>query len=70
MARPRKDYLSLNVKLDRSIMERFNDYCEVLGQTKTTALERILQKALDAFDSEMENVGHKTLIPEMPSQKS
>ncbi len=50
MPRPKKDYQSLNVKLDRGIMERFKKYCDIMGQTKTTALERILQKHLDDFE--------------------
>ncbi len=60
MARPKKDYQSLNVKLDSAIMERFRKYCEELGQTKTTALERILQKHLSEFE-EMETDKDKTL---------
>ena len=47
MPRPKKDYQPLNVKLDSAIMERFKTYCDIMGQTKTTALERILQKHLD-----------------------
>jgi len=50
MPRPKKDYQSLNVKLDSGIMERFKKYCDIMGQTKTTALERILQKHLDDFE--------------------
>ena len=50
MPRPKKDYQPLNVKLDSKIMERFKNYCEVMGQTKTTALERILKKSLDEFE--------------------
>ena len=55
MPRPKKDYQSLNVKLDSAIMERFRAYCDVVGQTKTTALERILQKHLDEFDEMKRN---------------
>jgi len=50
MPRPKKDYQALNVKLDSAIMERFKKYCDIMGQTKTTALERILQRHLDDFD--------------------
>lgn len=55
MARPRKDYKPLNVKLDKEIMSRFEKYCDELGQTKTTALERILEKHMDEFDSRNES---------------
>lgn len=52
MPRPKKDYQPLNVKLDSTIMDRFNKYCEYKGQTKTTALERILLKHLDEFEKQ------------------
>ena len=55
MPRPKKDYQSLNVKLDSTIMERFKKYCDIMGQTKTTALERILQKHLDDFERNEES---------------
>lgn len=55
MPRPKKDYQSLNVKLDSAIMERFKNYCDIMGQTKTTALERILQKHLDDFEHNKES---------------
>lgn len=51
MPRCKKDYKNLNIKLDREISERFEKYCNKLGQTKTTAIERILQKHLDEFES-------------------
>lgn len=49
MGRPRKNAIALNVKLETGIMERFEAYCDELGQTKTKALERILQKHLDEY---------------------
>ena len=55
MPRPKKDYQSLNVKLDSTIMERFKKYCDIMGQTKTTALERILQKHLNDFERNEES---------------
>ena len=47
MPRCKKDYKNLNIKLDRRISEQFEIYCDKMGQTKTTALERILQKFLE-----------------------
>ena len=46
MPRCKKDYKNLNIKLQREISDQFEAYCEELGQTKTTALERILTKHL------------------------
>lgn len=50
MAREKKDAKNLNIKLDRALAERFEAYCMELGQTKTTAIERILRKHLDEFE--------------------
>lgn len=50
MPRCKKDYKNLNIKLDREISEQFEIYCEELGQTKTTAIERILSKHLEDYE--------------------
>ena len=54
MPRPKKDYQILNMKLDSMIMERLKKYCDIMGQTKTTAIERILTKHLDEYDRKAE----------------
>lgn len=50
MGRSKKDAKVLNIKLDRNIYDRFERYADELGQTKTTAIERILSKHLDEFE--------------------
>lgn len=55
MARPRKDYIAVSMKVDKDIMQRFNDYCEEVGQTKTTAFERIVTEHLDQYEKEKKN---------------
>ena len=52
MPRPKKDYILLNMKVESSVMKRFQEYCEQMGQTKTTAFERIVTNYLDEFDEE------------------
>ena len=47
MARPKKDYIWFNMRVDASIMTRFNEYCKEVGQTKTLAFERIVSAFLD-----------------------
>ena len=42
MPRKKKDYITLNMKVDAEVMRRFNEYCEEVGQTKTLAFERIV----------------------------
>lgn len=54
MPRQKKDSRNLNVKLDASIYRRLECYCDALGQTKTTAIERILDKHLTEYEG---NVG-------------
>ena len=49
MPRKKKDSIALNINVDREIMERFNKYCDDVGQTKTLAFERIVSKFLDEF---------------------
>ena len=46
VGRPKKDYVSLNVKLDADVAESLNDYCKLTGQTKTLAVERALMSFL------------------------
>ena len=52
MPRAKKDGKHLSCYLDRNLLERLNFYAEEKGQTLTTALERILKKHLDEYDSE------------------
>ena len=54
MGRTKKDAKVLNIKLDRAIYDRFESYADQLGQTKTTAIERILTKHLDEYDRQIE----------------
>ena len=50
MAKPRKNGKYLNVCIDQEIYDRLSSYCEVAGQPKTVAVERILRQFLDEFD--------------------
>ena len=56
MARSKKERIALNIKPDAKIMRRFEEYCEEMGQTKTTAFERIIQKHLDEHDKKKEEI--------------
>lgn len=42
MSKSKKDAKTLNVNIDRQVYELFEAYCKEMGQTKTTAIERIL----------------------------
>ena len=52
MARPKKNYTPFNIKMDTALYERLSEYCEQKGQTKTTAVERILTEALNKYEKE------------------
>ena len=47
MAQHKKDYITLNIKMDAALMRRFATYCKDVGQTKTLAVERIIGAFLD-----------------------
>ena len=50
MARPKtRDYKSINFNLDVKVLEKLERYCEETGRTKTTAIERILDKFLTEY---------------------
>ena len=49
MGRQKKDSKPINLNLDRLLVEQLEQYCEEVGQTKTTALERILRKYLEEY---------------------
>lgn len=49
MTKQKKDWVAFNIRADRKTMDRFNAYCEEVGQTKTTAWERIVNAYLDEF---------------------
>lgn len=43
MARNKKDAKYLNVYLDKSVYDEFDQFCNEFGQTKTLATERALK---------------------------
>lgn len=42
MAKTKTPYKSLNVRLDESIADWFEQYCETAGWSKTTGVERMM----------------------------
>ncbi len=55
MPRAKKDGKFINYYIDRQLVERLVDYAADKGQTVTTALERILKKHLDEYESSKVN---------------
>lgn len=54
MARPKKDGLYLNIKLDRELYHRLERVSETAGQTKTLITERALTAYMDKYEGEQE----------------
>lgn len=55
MARAKKDGVYLNMKIKSEIYKRLEEYCEKVGQTKTTAVERILWQFFEERGKNEEN---------------
>lgn len=50
MARPRsREFKPVNFNMDLKILEKLERYCKETGRTKTTAIERILDKFLTEY---------------------
>lgn len=56
MPRTKKDAKTLNIKLDREIHEKLERFCEESGQSKTVAVERFLNRALNEYFSRAEDM--------------
>lgn len=49
MARPTKDSKPLSIRMEKSIMDRLNQFCEESGQPKTVAIERAVTMYIDDY---------------------
>ena len=54
MPRPKKDGVYVNFYMRRDVKEKLAAYCDEVGQTTTTAIERILDEHLSKRLSEKE----------------
>ena len=59
MARPKKERIALNMKPDAEVMRKFEAYCEEMGQTKTTAFERIISAHIEQYEAEKQKSNMK-----------
>ena len=55
MPREKKDSRNFACKFDREIFEKLEEFCRLSGQSKTVAVERFLNKALDEYFSRSED---------------
>ena len=54
MSREKKEGTYINIRIRQDIYDRFCDYAEEMGQTKTTALERILEHFFEDSEKKQE----------------
>lgn len=50
MPRERKDGKYINLRIEKSVYKRFDDYCKKESRTKTAALEKMISTYLDQYD--------------------
>lgn len=50
MPKQRKDWKALNIKIQSSVYNELEKYCEETGLSKTVAVERILNKAFKEYE--------------------
>lgn len=53
----KKNNKPFSMRMDSTVYERLEEYCQDTGQTKTTAIERILSAAFDAHDKRKASEG-------------
>ena len=56
MARPKKDSQVVNLNIERSIYDRFTEFCDNTGLTKTVVVERALEMYIDAMNENPEKL--------------
>lgn len=47
MSKPTKDYVPFSMKIERNVNDRFRHYAEMMGQSYTTCLERMITEFLN-----------------------
>lgn len=49
MGKRKKDGRYISLYIDTTVADELEEYCEAMGQTKTTAIERILHKHISEW---------------------
>ena len=50
MAKKTKESVPMSLRMEKETFERLNSFCEDSGQTKTTAIERAINRYIDEYD--------------------
>ncbi len=56
MARPKKENTPITLRMEQTLYERLNDYCEKSGQSRTLAVERAVKMYIDDYDEKMQKL--------------
>lgn len=56
MARPKKDSQVVNLNIERSVYDKFVEFCDNTGLTKTVVVERALEMYIDAMNKNPEKL--------------
>ena len=56
MAKKIKESHPFSIRMDKAIFERLNEFCEKVGQSKTVAIERAIDKYIDAYEEQMKKL--------------
>lgn len=54
MARPRKDSHVVNLNIERDVYDKFVEFCDKTGLTKTIVIERALEMYIEAMNKNPE----------------
>ena len=62
MPKKTKDSQPICIRMDKALLERLNQFCEIAGQTKTTAIERAVNFYIENYEAIMRraNIGQST----------
>ena len=56
MAKRIKESHPFSIRMDKTIFERLNQFCEKAGQSKTVAIERAIDKYIDEYEEQMKKL--------------
>ncbi len=56
MARPKKDSQVVNLNIKRDVYDKFVEFCDTTGLTKTVVAERALEVYIDAMNKNPEKL--------------
>ena len=51
MARKKKEYANVGIKMEKSVSDKLDKYCEESGMSKTAVIERAVKSYINAEES-------------------